>query len=314
MKTIEINLDLPPEERWEFASEYREDINQLITCYRKDIEDYEGLFREMVDAYKEAFVPLDYIKEIETIAKHCDYDVNQVLFANLYYDIVKFAFACTAYACYESGAVWHARNLDWWTENDALKKFTKRFRYTRNGQTVFESVGWVGFAGVLSGCKPGRSAVTLNAILSEDSPNIAKPISFLLREILENENTFETAKQILEKTEIVCDCLLLLSGTQKDEMVVIERTPTRSAIRQAENDCIIVTNDYKKLSDLEVESGNVLNATFYGRYEQTEYLLQKDLPKTAKECYDILNDSEVKMGITVQQMVFNAGKGTVDIF
>lgn len=314
METITINLDLPPEERWAFASAYRKDINELIACYLKDIEDYEVLFEEMIDAYRETFIPADYLKEIETLADCCDYSFNQVLFANLYYDMVKFAFACTAYACWTGDSIWHARNLDWWTENDALKKHTKLFNYTKGGRTVFQSVGWVGFAGVLSGFKPGHFALTLNAIVSEEAPNIAKPITFLLRELLEGDYSFETAQRALEETEIVCDCLLLLSGTRPDELLVIERTPTQSATRHAADGCIVVTNDYKAFSALEVASGTVLNTTSCGRFDQTQALLRQGFPSTAEACYRILNHEQVKMGITVQQMVFNTQQHRLQIF
>lgn len=314
METITINLDLPPEQRWSMAAGHRAAINELMACYLKDIEDYEALFVEMLPAYQATFIPSDYLKEIEALSAYCDYSVQQVLFANLYYDIVKFAFACTAYACWDRDSIWHARNLDWWTDNDALKKHTKIFNYTRGGVTVFQSVGWVGFVGVLSGYKPHYFALTLNAIISDEAPNIAKPVTFLLRELLEGDHNFASAKKALEETEIVCDCLLLLSGTQPDEMVVIERTPTQSATRTASDGCIVVTNDYKVLSELEVASGTVLNTTSCGRFDQTKQLLQQAFPSTAEACYQILNHKQVKMGITVQQMVFNACRNSLDIF
>ena len=314
MDTITIYLDLPAEERWAFASAYRNDINQLIECYLKDIDDYEALFYEMKDAYKAAFLPSDYLQEIAALAHCCDYNADQVLFANLYYDVVKYAFACTAYATWDGETVWHARNLDWWTDNDALKKYTKIFNYTKGGQTVFQSVGWVGFVGVLSGFKPGQFAVTLNAIISEAAPQMARPITFLLREILEGDYRFDTAQKVLKDTEIVCDCLLLLSGTQADELVVIERMPSQSATRTVDGGSIVVTNDYHLLHEWAVDQGNVLGTTSCGRFERAAHLLRQQPPQTADACYRILNDSAVKMGITVQQMVFNTKKNQLVVF
>lgn len=313
MQEITINLDLPPNQRWDFAVDYRNEINELIACYQKDIEDYEALFEEYLVVFKTQ-IPAAYLEEIKCIAKYCDYNENQVLFANLYYDIVKYAFACTAFAYYQEGAIWHARNLDWWTENEALKKHTKIFNFSKKGKTVFQSVGWVGYAGVLSGMKPDCFSITLNAIVSDEAPNLAKPVSFLLREVLEGNYSFDSAKQLLEKTPIVCDCLLLLAGTKKNELVVIERTPTTSKTRTATENFIIVTNDYKEINTSKVGNETILNETSCGRYDQTKELLESTFPKDEKECFEILNHPKVKMKITVQQMIFSAKRNKIQLF
>lgn len=312
MQSIEINLDLPPKERWDFAANYTKEINEIIACYWIDVEDYVELIESYLAAYKNLFIPASYIEEIECIAKYCAYTADQILIANLYYDIVKFAFACTAFAFQKEDRIWHARNLDWWTENDVLKKYTKIFNYTKGGKTVFQSVGWVGFVGVLSGIKPKQFSITLNAIVSDEAPNMAKPITFLLREILEGDTTFLQAKETLEQTEIICDCLLLVAGTSAKEMIVIERTPRSSKTRSAENGFIIVTNDYKKIA-YESKNQSALKDTSCGRYDQTKRLLHQALPTTASDCFEILNDKAVKMQITVQQMVFSANTGLIEV-
>ena len=310
-ETIEINLDLPASERWNFAKKYQKEINDLVNCYWKEIEEYAVLMEDSMELYKTMYVPAAYQEEIKCLAKYCDFDENQLLLVNLYYDVIKFGFACTAFAFEENGSIWHARNLDWWTENKLLEKHTKVFDWKSNGKTVFKSVGWMGFIGVLSGMKPGQFSITLNAVLSEEEPNLAKPISLLLREILEEENTYNTAKEVLEKTPIVCDCLLLLSGTKSSEIAVIERTPRKSETRYAEPNYAIVTNDYKTEIVEAVESNNILVSTSCGRYDRTEALLLDKMPNDEEECFKILDDDKVKMQITVQQMVFNAKENNV---
>lgn len=246
MQTLTINLDLPPRQRWDFAAKYSQEINEIIACYWIDLEDYVELIEAYLEEYKSLFVPQAYWEEIEGLAQHCAYTSDQILIANLYYDIVKYAFACTDFAVQEDNSIWHARNLDWWTENKVLQKYTKVFNFTRAGTTVFQSVGWVGFVGVLSGMRPQAFSVTLNAIVSEQAPGIGQPVAFLLREVLEEVSTFEEAQAKLETTPLIADCLLLLAGVQVQEMVVIERTPKEYQTRAASQGSIIVTNDYKK--------------------------------------------------------------------
>lgn len=314
MQAITINLELPPEERWHFAAQYRQEINEIIACYWVDLEDYIELIESYLELYKAQFISDSYLKEIDCISNYCDYSSDQILIANLYYDIVKFAFACTAFSFEKDQRIWHARNLDWWTENDVLKKYTKIFNFTKGGQTVFQSVGWVGFVGVLSGLKPKHFSITLNAIVSDEAPKIAKPISFLLREVLEGTHTFQQAKSTLESTDIICDCLLLLSGTKPNEMLVIERTPSSSKTRyaNANDNFIIVTNDYQKIT-YKSNNQSALKSTSCGRYDRTQFLLKQKTPNNIEECFEILNDQRVKMQITVQQMVFNPQLGLVEV-
>lgn len=312
MQTLTIDLDLPPKDRWHFAAEYSQEINEIIACYWVDLEDYVDLIESYLEVYKTQFIPNSYLEEIECIANYCDYSADQILIANLYYDIVKFAFACTAFSFENDQSIWHARNLDWWTENDVLKKYTKVFNFTKGGQTVFQSVGWVGFIGVLSGLKPNHFSITLNAIVSNEAPNIAKPISFLLREVLEGSHDFQQAQTILEQTDIICDCLLLLSGTKPNEMLVIERTPSTSKTRYAQDNFIIVTNDYKKTPH-KSNNQSALKDTSCGRYDRTQFLLKQKTPHNTEACFEILNDPAVKMQITVQQMIFNPKIGLIEI-
>ncbi len=308
-ETCIVNLDLPPYERWGFLVDYKNEVNDLLQCYLNDFEGADFIF-ESIGMYKEVIISRDYLEEIEFIASISKFSANQVLIANLYYDILKFYLGCTAFAFEHNGKIIHARNLDWWTDNNLLSKHSKIFDFQSGGKTVFKTVGWFGFIGALSGIKPQKFSLTLNAVSSNDSPEIATPVSFLLRDVLATANSFEQAKLKLESTTIVSDCLLLLSGTQAHEMLVIERTPTRFATRAATNNFIVVTNDYKQLEN-NLTANSLLQHTSCGRYERAEILLNSSKPNNFEECFAILQDEKVMMGITVQQMVFDNQSGKI---
>lgn len=311
MNTVEhiIDLDLPEDKRWEFLTSYTQEINELMQCYLNDFEGADFIF-ENISVYRDSVIPESYQKEIAFIASICNYTPEQVLIANLYYDILKFYFGCTAFAIHSEGNMLHARNLDWHTDNNLLSKYSMILNFQQGGNTVFKTVGWPGFIGALSGFKPGGFSVTLNAVLSNDTPEIAAPVSFLLRDVLFNCTSYDDAKEMLEKTTIAGDCLLLLAGTHPNEMVVIERTPTRVAMREAENGYITVTNDYKVLQNNAEEKG-ILQTTSCGRYDRTQAILSENPPNNSQECLAVLGDNHIMMGITVQQMVFNNTKGEI---
>lgn len=312
MEQYIVDLDLPPEERWSSLVKIKNEVHELIQSYLQDFEEADFIFSG-IEMYKEAIISDTYLKEIEGIAAICDFSANEILTANLYYDLLKFYFGCTAYAVYDKGVMRHARNLDWHTDNNILSRYTKIFNFQRRGKTVFKTIGWPGFIGALSGVRPRAFSLTLNAVASQDEPQIAMPVSFLLRDVLENCPSFKEAKSIIEQTPIISDCLILLSGTQKEEKVVLERTPTRSATRTSYEDHIIVTNDYKIITN-EVSSGsNILRDTSCGRYDTTQELLREQAPSDASACIDILNNENVMMGITVQQMVFETNTGAITL-
>jgi acid ceramidase/N-acylethanolamine-hydrolysing acid amidase len=306
-----INLDLPINERWGFLINYKSEINELLQYYLNDFEGGEFIF-ESIGEYKKEIISKEYLEEIDFISSISNFTPDQVLIANLYYDVLKFYFGCTAFAVEHNGSILHSRNLDWWTENNILSDYSKIFLYQKDGKTIYKTVGWVGFVGALSGTKPGKFSLTLNAVLSNDSPEIALPVSFLLRDILNTADSFEEAKDKLEQTTIASDCLILLSGTETKEMVVIERTPTRFATRTTESKFITVTNDYKKLENNTKEE-SVLQLTSCGRFNRTQELLEKQVPTDFEKCFDILKDENVMMGITVQQMVFRNETGEIKL-
>jgi len=62
-----INLDLPPEERWKFLTNYREEVNDLLQCYLNDFKGAEFIF-ESIGAYKHELISKEYLSEIEFIA------------------------------------------------------------------------------------------------------------------------------------------------------------------------------------------------------------------------------------------------------
>ena len=306
-----INLDLPPRERWGFLVNHVDEVNELLQCYLNDFEGADFIF-DTIGTYKKEVVSEEYLEEIEFIASISNFSEDQVLIANLYYDVLKFYLGCTAFAIENEQGIIHSRNLDWWTDNNILSTYSKIFDFQRSGKTVFKTIGWLGFIGALSGTKPGKFSLTLNAVSSGDKAEMAIPVSFLLRDILDSSDSFQQSQQKLEVTTIASDCLLLLTGVNSGEMVVIERTPKRFATRRAQNGYIIVTNDYKELENLQAEA-SILQTTSCGRYDRTKELLDSKMPANFQDCFRVLQDDNVIMGITVQQMVIENLTGDVEL-
>lgn len=309
--TFHVDLDRPPEERWRGIEAYRDAANELLAYYVRDIGGVE-LFGDLLTAYRDAHVAPDYAREMSDLAERLGRAETEVLLSNLYYDALKHILGCTAFALDSGDGPLHARNLDWGTVNEMLSRHTLVVEFARGGKPHFTVVGWPGFAGALSGVAPGRFAVTLNAVLSDDPPALAPPMTFLIRDVLDTARDYDEAVARLRDSPVTSDSLLLVTGTKRGEMAVIERSPERAAVREGRDGAVVVTNDYRALP----ASGGpgavaVLAETSCGRFDRAAALIAERRPASADECFAVLLDDDVRMDITMQSMVFRASTGDV---
>ncbi|MHA3913656.1 C45 family peptidase [Halovulum sp. GXIMD14793] len=136
------------------------------------------------------------------------------------------------------------------------------------------------------------------------------PVGLLIRQVFEEAADFGDAVGRLSEAVIPCDCLLPVTGMLPDEMLVIERTPTRHAIRRARNGFVHATNDYRLIDPDTCGFLSALQSTSCGRFDRLNDLLVVNAVQTPEACLKVLSDPGVVMSITVQQMVFQATTGT----
>lgn len=306
---MHVDLRKEPVLRWKLSAEQLTWARELQATYQRDL----GLPASVVAELSRPLIGEQYWNEMVGIAEQAKVPIGDVVCGNLYYDALKSVLmGCTAFAVDTPEGPLHARNLDWWTENDALRRYTMVTKFTGGAAGEFCSVGWPGFTGIFSAIAPGRFAVTLNAVISDDPMRAATPVVFLLRQVLEEAADFRTALRLLSTVPVASDSLLLLTGVRPGEMVVVERTPTRSKVRFSENGSIFVTNDYRALETGLRKVNSALQATACRRYERISALVARRAPLNARECLTYLEDPDVRMGMTVQQMVFQASTGECD--
>jgi len=315
MKWKELTIDLakPPEERWANLTEHATGLKALIAFFSGEI--YTLVPAELKTAllgFAQSLLPKEHLDELKAIAKMEIVDFEDLLTANLYYDGLKMALGCSCFAFESDTGPVHARNLDWYSEENGLSKYSLITHYI-NGNNDYSTIGWPGFTGCLSGIAHGKFSITLNAVWSNDTPEFAIPVVYLIRTVLESAKDFDEAVAILSETPIASDCLLMVCGTNKGEMVVIERTPNRHALRWSENGRLFVTNDYKLIDRTETSAGNPLAATSCGRYNRMN-ALTIGIENTDEAIFNVLNDSDVKMEITMQQMYFIPRTGKYKLY
>lgn len=306
---IRVDLRESPAVRWRALESFVARARELTDSYVKDLGGTD-LFGPMISLYANAHVPAEVRSEIAAVAKLIDRPLTDTLIANLYYDAFRALMGCTAFAVDTPEGVLHARNLDWWTERNILSKHTLVVDFVGAPGGPFSTVGWPGFVGAFSGVAPGRFAITMNAVISDETPSLSTSIALTIRDVFENAKTFDEAVDLLESRTIAADCLLLVTGVEEDERVVVERTSTRSATRRQVGGPLVVTNDYRIL-DVTAGEGNELQATACSRFDRALYLACG--VSDARSAFDVLRDPKVQMEITVQQMVFCAKSGLLEV-
>jgi acid ceramidase len=314
MKELIIDLSKPPDLRWSKLHNYREGFNALLNFFSGEIlELVPKEYVAMLDMYAQSFLSTEHYSEIVSISEHMEMPLTNVLVGNLYYDALKIVLGCSSFAIANDGNPIHGRNLDWHSNDNDLSTHSLVTRYI-NGKNEYITIGWPGFTGCLSGMAIGKFSISLNSVWSNDPFTTAEPIVYLIRKTLEQAESFNQAVEWLTTTTIASDCLLLVCGTNANEMVVVERTPTKDKVRKAQNGKILVTNDYKLIeSSFSMEVGQ-LGDTSCGRYNRIDELLNNKTILTPKAVHDILSDTDVRMGITMQQMYFNPKKGIYKLF
>ncbi len=305
---IDIDMKYEATARWDEITRFKKEARSLIRTYLDDIKGTGTFNSSIVKQYEQYFIDTEIQKEITGIAKLLRFTRHDVLLANLYYDVLKLILGCSTFAIETPLGPMHARNLDWYSDSRMLDKFTCIQRF-KNGKNDYLTIGWPGFIGALSGMVPGKFAITLNAVSSHEKPGLAPPVTFLIRKVLQNAKNFTEAVDILSSEPILSDCLLLLSGCKNSEMVVIERTPSQARQRWAKDGYVAVTNNYLCFKGADLSNENPLHASTCKRLERMEELLKKKSVTEAKDCFAVLNDTEIKMDITMQQMVFQVEKG-----
>src|SRR5262245_17606156 len=114
---MQVDLTRPPALRWSLSDAQQSAARELLATYQRDL----GLPAPLVAELSHAAIREDYWAEMEGLASRSRLAIEEVVCGNLYYDALKAALVgCTAFAVDTPTGPLHARNLDWWSENDAL--------------------------------------------------------------------------------------------------------------------------------------------------------------------------------------------------
>lgn len=257
--------------------------------------------------------------EVVAMSRLAGADWRDIMLANLSYDLVLASFGCSTIALPTRDGPVLARNMDWWPE-DLLARASYLIRYSRAGSLCFASAGWPGSVGIVSGMSARGFAVVLNAV-SCDEPwaKTGYPVLLHLRRVVEDAADFSSALDMLAHQRLTTSALFTLVGRDNDQRMVIERTPTRHALRRPahEQEPLFATNDYRLLFRPEVRSGPEIYQTTCHRYEALEQFFSgwsATRLATDAELLYVLSDANVIQGITSQHILMRPRSQEIQMF
>jgi len=241
---VAINLDLPPEQRYTQALLDRVNTYGWNYTYGPIIEYYDLLVpSELQPLFEEISMSLDkyfadeYIRELNGIyaavietGHEEELTLSMIVSLNMIYEWSSF---CTSIVAEDlKGHMWHGRNLDWNFDSYSLWNVTAIMDYQSKNVTVYSSVGWLGYIGILSGVKKGfcvtvdqREHPEPQGIRGnlESIKNGSSLVGLMLRDTFATNQTFSDALPTMANRYIASGVYLIMSGYNKDEGVVITR-------------------------------------------------------------------------------------------
>lgn len=312
---IDVDLDVPVERRYDNVPQREIDRGaRLLRLIMVELPSGAGF---IADAARLRTLGR-FHAEVRSIAKRVNVDWRLVMLANLTYDLVLSQFGCSTLALATPSGPVLARNMDFWPEN-ALAQTSALVRMRRGGVIVLANAGWPGAVGVVTGMSSRGVAVALNAVSGPEGVRwTGYPVLLFIRRVLEDARDFGEAVELFRTQTLAASCLLTVVGTENDQRVVIERSPTKSAIRSPDGDsALIATNDYRMLFATKASDENEIYRTTCHRYDK---LQQFFADQHGERDYDDeallyrLTDPGVLQEITAQHVVMRPRTGTIRMY
>ncbi|GFN79455.1 acid ceramidase [Plakobranchus ocellatus] len=304
--TYTINLDLPPEQRWtELAKAKAPQIKTLLNGFKDFVKDFGAAAQYLIDFIDnqggdlDGTLPYPFAGELKGISAATGLNLGEVVLYNLFYE---FFTVCTSIVAEDpSGKLYHARNLDFglfigwdiqnrtWAITERLRPLIVNLDWQRGGKTVFKSVNYAGFTGILTAVKQNQFTFTMNERFNIDGGFIGIVkwllgnhnqtwMGFLTRDVMENATSFAEAQIKLQKTVMLAPAYFILGGTKPGQASVITRS------REAAVDTWPMRN----------ASGWYILETNYDHWEAPLFLDDRRTP--AHQCMDKMTQQNVGFG------------------
>lgn len=242
----QINLDLPPVQRWQGATR---DVlqrhgfdnsfgNVMDTIYAQLPQSVLALAEPILDDIVSSIG--DYGQEIQGIMdvftehgydKQYNMTVGRLMMMNIIYELTAF---CTSIVGQNTnGSIFHGRNLDY--NYNGLTNLTYTAQFTSGGAIQYYGTAFIGYVGLLTGMRPGAFSVSVDERgLQDPTTDIilnfvsalqgGQSIGFFLRDTLAAPyKGYADLINTLNTTRLIAPVYLITAGVNAGEGAVMTR-------------------------------------------------------------------------------------------
>ncbi len=283
------------------SESYLKFLKYFIAWFNKDLDEYI-LPEYLMEIYGvSAYASDDYgfigPKYNRILNYHAAHDIGHAL-QNM--NLVE----CTAFGLWDDrsddGSLLIGRNFDFYVGDDFAKNKIIAFVDPDAGH-AFASITWAGMIGVVSGMNEKGLCITLNSAKSDIPFGARTPVSIIAREILQYASNIEEALAIAQNRKSFVSESFLIGSAEDHKVVVIEKSPEKTAVYDPGTDHIILTNHFQSAAlihdPLNVE--NMENETSVYRYLRVQELLEGRDTLGYLDVADILRDRRGLGGMNI---------------
>ncbi|KAM6927895.1 N-acylethanolamine-hydrolyzing acid amidase-like [Xenentodon cancila] len=230
--TVHISLDQDPEVRWTpLLKVFNVDYVKQAAAKIIDSTVPKWVHHAIAPVVKslEYHIPQPYAAEIRGLASQFGGSVSDIIMLNFAYEVS--AFCTSILAQDKNGNVYHGRNLDY--PHAVLRNLTVNVIFLKKGKVAYRGTTFAGYVGLWTGQSPHKFTVSGDKRGTEHWWNWWKnvvslllkgsPVSWLVRETLEEAQDFQDAVMRLSKTPIITEVYYIVAGVRAREGVVITR-------------------------------------------------------------------------------------------
>jgi len=256
----QINLDLPPQERWaQVTLDLLDGLNALIDLIftRLDFRVVNELLAAIEGHEAEilARYPNDYGEEIAGIANVSGIEVAKLIVYNAAYELFG---VCTSIVAQDpNGHIYHGRNLDFglffgfnnnnsendyqWDLTNALRPILFNAEMMKNGQVFYRGTFYAGYIGVLTGVRQLAMTITVDSRYDNNydkylldwflnPADTSQFLTFTTRNAMETYNNYNDAVNYFAKVSFIGPSYIIIGGSQINQGAVITIGPNNTLI------------------------------------------------------------------------------------
>lgn len=250
LKPVIIDLDEEPKKRYrQLVKKYdiksiSKNLSDVYEDFKFNIPFFDTIISTLTSIHKDKIM---YYDEIQYWSELLELDFYKVMIMQLLYELNS---GCTTFVSPINNVRTMFRTMDW--AMDFLKEITYQAIFVKNGKAIYEAVCWLGSVGVFTGKSlvndyslainyrrvnnMSMSQVMQNYLLTI---NMNWPVSYLVRNILENGLDYEKALFNLSCAKTISPVYYIINNFN-EKATIIRRIPDDKEILQ--NDILIQTN------------------------------------------------------------------------